>query len=133
MTGEPFEVEIITPLQTFTRQVRYIRLEDETGYFGVMRGHMDFVTVLQPAVGYYYDVEGREVFLAVEGGVLLVRGGKVILTSRKVYESTEPEKLVQIVEESISLKEQTEAAYASLVRGLERAFLEKSVEMERSK
>jgi F-type H+-transporting ATPase subunit epsilon len=133
MTGRPFELEIVTPLQTLTRQVRHIRLEDETGHFGVMRGHMDFVTVLQPAVGYYHDVEGREVFLAAEGGVLLVRGGKVILTSRRVYESTEPEKLGQIIEESMDRKKRTEAAYASLVQGLERAFLEKSVEMERSK
>ncbi|MEJ2314880.1 MAG: F0F1 ATP synthase subunit epsilon [Nitrospirota bacterium] len=133
MTGRPFDVEIITPLQTLTRKVRHIRLEDETGYFGVMRGHMDFVTVLQPSVGYYSDVEGREVFLAVEGGVLLVRDGRVTLTSRGVFENTDPEKLKQTIEESMKRKERSEAAYASLVRGLERAFLEKSVEMERSK
>ena len=55
--------------------VRYVRAEDETGAFGVLPGHADFLTVLAVSVITWRDADGREHHVAVRGGVLTVRDG----------------------------------------------------------
>lgn len=55
--------------------VRYVRAEDETGAFGVLPGHADFLTVLAVSVITWRDGDDREHHVAVRGGVLTVRDG----------------------------------------------------------
>ena len=87
MSAPSFTFRIVTPLKITERQVSHIRLKDETGYFGIMKGHTDFLTVLDPSLCYYTDAAGEEFFLAVDGGVLSMRDGLVSLTSRDIHES----------------------------------------------
>jgi F-type H+-transporting ATPase subunit epsilon len=54
-----------------------IRAEDETGAFGIMPGHADFVTVLPVSVVSWRNA-GRDGFIAVRGGVLTVRDGSLV-------------------------------------------------------
>lgn len=56
----------------------YVRAEDETGAFGILPGHADFMTVLSISVIVWRDTAGQEHFIAVRGGVLTVRDGKLI-------------------------------------------------------
>lgn len=49
-----------------------VRAEDGTGWFGVLGGHADFLTVLEPSVVAWRDRSGAERFVAVQGGVLTV-------------------------------------------------------------
>jgi F-type H+-transporting ATPase subunit epsilon len=56
-------------------QVRYVRAEDETGAFGVLPGHADFLTVLAVSVITWREEDGSEHHVAVRGGVLTVRDG----------------------------------------------------------
>jgi F-type H+-transporting ATPase subunit epsilon len=64
--------------------VRHVRAEDETGAFGILPGHADFVTVLTVSVVTWSDAAGREHHVAVRGGVLTVRGGdRIEVASRE--------------------------------------------------
>lgn len=128
-----FKLNIITPTRMFERDIRYIRLKDETGFFGIMKGHVDFLTILAPSLGYYTDKNGREVFLAVDGGVLSVREGVTTLASREVFESEDAEKLSEIIEKTILKRDKTETAFLEMLKGIERAFIEKSIKFERGK
>ncbi|HEY3445129.1 MAG TPA: F0F1 ATP synthase subunit epsilon [Myxococcales bacterium] len=58
--------------------VRSLRAEDDTGGFGVLPGHADFLTVLSVSVLTWVDAEGHPHHLAVRGGVLAVRGGREV-------------------------------------------------------
>ncbi|HKJ72635.1 MAG TPA: F0F1 ATP synthase subunit epsilon [Alphaproteobacteria bacterium] len=58
--------------------VRHVRAEDETGAFGVLQGHADFLTVLAISVITWRDESGREHHVAVRGGVLMVRDGDTV-------------------------------------------------------
>jgi F-type H+-transporting ATPase subunit epsilon len=133
MTGPFFKIRIVTPLQILEREIQHIRLRDKSGYFGIMKGHADFLTTLEPALGYYTGRDGEEVFVAVNGGVLNVRDGEVALTSREVYESRDAKKLSGIIQEAVLKKQRAEAAYMSKLEGLEKSFLEKTVKLEREK
>ncbi|MDR5777488.1 MULTISPECIES: F0F1 ATP synthase subunit epsilon [unclassified Caballeronia] len=53
-----------------------LRAEDESGSFGILPGHADFLTVLVPGVIRWHGADGAPHFCAVEGGVLRVSGGR---------------------------------------------------------
>lgn len=58
--------------------VAYVRAEDETGAFGILEGHADFMTVLSISVIAWRNKAGAEHFIAVRGGVMTVREGDLI-------------------------------------------------------
>ncbi len=64
--------------------VRYVGAEDETGAFGILRGHADFLTVLTVSVVTWRNERGSEHYVAVRGGVLVVeKGGAVRVATRE--------------------------------------------------
>jgi F-type H+-transporting ATPase subunit epsilon len=71
---------VTTPLRVVveTDDVAHLRAEDETGAFGVLTGHADFLTALAVSVVTWRDNAGAEHHVAVRGGMLEVRGGRVI-------------------------------------------------------
>ncbi len=58
--------------------VRHVRAEDETGAFGILPGHGDFMTALAVSIITWRDGKGREHHVAVRGGVLTVRDGALV-------------------------------------------------------
>lgn len=70
--------------------VSHVRAEDETGAFGILPGHSDFITVLSISVITWRDDRDKEHHVAVRGGVLTVRNGNFveIATREAVGEET---------------------------------------------
>jgi F-type H+-transporting ATPase subunit epsilon len=122
-----FRLRIVTPVGMTEKEIQHIRLKDGTGFFGIMKGHEDFLTVLEPSLCYYTDAEGKEFFLAVDGGILSIREGSVSLTSREVHESAAADRLARIIEGTLAKRDESEAALRGMLEGIERAFLEKSI------
>ncbi len=59
--------------------VRLVRAEDPSGAFGVEAGHADFLTTLSICVVRWHSGgDDAEHYIAVRGGVLRVREGKVV-------------------------------------------------------
>ena len=127
MSAAVFPLRIITPLAVLDREVRSLRLRDRTGYFGIQRGHGDFLTLLVPALGSYRTREGGEVFLAVEGGLLRVEGGRATLASQEVFEGPDAGALARSIDETRGRRRETERIYSRMVEGLEREFMEKTL------
>ncbi len=59
-------------------EVAHLRAEDETGAFGILPGHADFLTALSISVATWRDRAGSEHHVAVRGGMLQVLGGDTI-------------------------------------------------------
>lgn len=83
---------ITTPisLAVDARDVAYVRAEDETGAFGILPGHADFITTLAVSVITWRNGDGRQHHVAVRGGVLIVREGRFVevITREAVGEDT---------------------------------------------
>jgi F-type H+-transporting ATPase subunit epsilon len=122
-----FTLRIVTPSRIFEREVVHIRLRDESGFFGVMKGHADFLTVLVPSLCYFRDAHGKELFLAVDEGIFSVNGGQAVLSSREVFESEDAEKLVDIVESTFLQRREAETALREMLGDMERSFMEKTL------
>ena len=76
---------VTTPLAIIVdaHDVAHLRAEDETGAFGILRGHADFLTALSVSVVSWRDQAGGEHHLAVRGGMLEVRGGAAITVATR--------------------------------------------------
>lgn len=61
-----------------TPDVASLRAEDESGAFGILEHHADFLTVLAVSVVIWRDTHGAEHYTAVRGGVLAIMDGTTI-------------------------------------------------------
>ncbi|MGH7298162.1 MAG: F0F1 ATP synthase subunit epsilon [Polyangiaceae bacterium] len=70
---------VTTPQATVVdTPVVHVRAEDESGAFGVMKGHADLLTPPSISVLVYRGPDHIEHFVAVRGGVLTVTEGTVV-------------------------------------------------------
>jgi F-type H+-transporting ATPase subunit epsilon len=76
---------VTTPLAVIVEAdgVAHLRAEDETGAFGILPGHADFLTALSVSVMTWRDEHGAEHHAAVRGGMLEVRGGDAIAVATR--------------------------------------------------
>jgi F-type H+-transporting ATPase subunit epsilon len=58
--------------------VETVRAEDESGSFGILRGHADLLTALTVSVVSWRRVDGEERYCAVRRGVLTVADGNTV-------------------------------------------------------
>lgn len=71
---------VTTPLAIAVESanIAHLRAEDETGAFGILPGHADFLTALTISVASWRDDRGAEHHVALRGGMLEVRGGETV-------------------------------------------------------
>jgi F-type H+-transporting ATPase subunit epsilon len=74
------KLTVTTPLAIIVEadDVAHLRAEDETGAFGILDGHADFLTALSISVATWCTRRGGERHVAVRGGMLEVSGGDTI-------------------------------------------------------
>jgi len=71
---------VTTPMSIVVdaEDVRYVRADDETGAFGILPGHADFITVLTVSVITWRNAMDVEHHVAVRSGILTVRNGNLV-------------------------------------------------------
>ena len=75
-----------------------VRAEDESGSFGILNGHADFLTALTVSVVSWHRSGGRQRFCAVSHGVLSVtNGSEVAIATRNALPGDDLEHLEQVV------------------------------------
>jgi len=74
---------VSTPFATLIEAegVVHVRAEDESGSFGVLENHAEFVTVLSVSVLSWREASGAEHYVAVRGGLFEVRGGRSVVVA----------------------------------------------------
>jgi F-type H+-transporting ATPase subunit epsilon len=75
-----------------------LRAEDESGGFGILNGHADFLTALTVSVVGWRGADQRPRFCAVRRGVLSVTGGKeVAIATREAIAGDDLDRLAHVV------------------------------------
>jgi F-type H+-transporting ATPase subunit epsilon len=74
------KLSVATPLAIVVEvnDVTHLRAEDDSGSFGILPGHADFLTALSLSVATWRDHAGHEHHVALRGGTLEVRGGDTV-------------------------------------------------------
>jgi F-type H+-transporting ATPase subunit epsilon len=78
--NRPLHLTITTPERFLVDSdgVVAVRVEDQSGSFGVLPGHTDLLTVLVPSVVRWRTADGTTGFCAVRGGVFTVSAGRSV-------------------------------------------------------
>ena len=78
--------------------VAAVRAEDETGGFGILDGHADFLTALTISVVSWHHAGDRQRFCAVRRGVLSVtKGSEVAIATREAVPGDDLDHLEHVV------------------------------------
>jgi F-type H+-transporting ATPase subunit epsilon len=89
---DPISVVVDAP------DVLSVRAEDESGSFGVLPGHADFLTTLALSVVAWRDAAGARRYCAVRRGILTVSGGdQVQVATREAHLGDDPDELENVV------------------------------------
>lgn len=94
------KLAITTPLEVVVDvdNIRALRAEDASGSFGILPGHVDFLTALTVSVVAWTDEAGNSHYCAVRHGVLSVDGGEEIsVATREAIVGDDLEALDQTV------------------------------------
>jgi F-type H+-transporting ATPase subunit epsilon len=99
-----------TELVLDTDAATAVRAEDETGAFGILPGHTDFITALSVSVLHWHDEAGAVHYVAVRGGVLMVTdGSKIEVATREAVIGDDLARLQETVLETFRREAENEA------------------------
>jgi F-type H+-transporting ATPase subunit epsilon len=113
-------------------EVRKVSGEASNGSFTLLPRHIGFATALVPGI-LYFDTAGedsKEIFFAVDEGILVKCGPEVLVSTRNAVRSADLPSLHRTVRQHFEdLTEQERRAQSALVR-LEADFVRRYLEVE---
>ena len=119
------QLKVLLPFRVFAdkREVSRIVAEMQEGSFGLLPRRLDCVAALSPGILTYETPEDGEVFVAVDQGVLIKTGDKVLVSVRRALSGTDLGQLRAAVQsEFLRLDEQAKNV-RSLMEKMESRFL----------
>jgi F-type H+-transporting ATPase subunit epsilon len=112
-------------------EVTKVIAEGENGYFCLLPRHIDFVSVLTTGILTLTTPEGKEEFVAVDGGILVKVGREVLVSSKRGVRSTELGKLQQTVVAEFRDRSEREKKALSAGARLEADIVRRFMELKR--
>lgn len=118
-------LKILLPFKVFAKEAGVRRIVSEThdGSFGLLPHRRDCVAALVPGILVYETVAGGEVFVAVDGGVLVKTGPDVLVSVRRAMGGGTLAQLRQAVEQEFLSLDAHEQNVRSVLAKLESGFL----------
>lgn len=119
------KLRILLPFKVFAEKADVSRLVAETraGSFGLLPHRRDCVAALEPGILMYETAADGEVFVAVDGGVLVKTGLNVLVSVRRAMTGANLGQLRQAVEQEFLALDQQEQNVRSVMAKLESGFL----------
>ena len=118
-------LKVLLPFQVFAEKTDVVRIVAETreGSFGVLPHRLDCVAALGPGILIYQTQGEREVYVAVDEGVLVKTGRDVLVSVRRALGGTDLGRLRQAVEQEFLTLDEHEKDVRSVMTKLETGFL----------
>jgi len=119
------KLEILLPFKVFCEKADVLRIVAETraGSFGLLPHRRDCVAALMPGILTYETAADGEVFVAVDGGVLVKTGSQVLVSVRRAIAGVDLGQLQQAVEREFLALDEREQNVRSVLAKLETGFL----------
>lgn len=118
-------LKILLPFKVFAEKAGVSRIVSETraGSFGLLPHRRDCVAALEPGILIYETEADGEVFVAVDGGVLVKTGPDVLVSVRRAMGGANLGQLRQAVEKEFLALDAHEQNVRSVLAKLETGFL----------
>jgi F-type H+-transporting ATPase subunit epsilon len=125
-------LEVLLPFEVFATEQAVTRIVVETtdGSFGLLPRRLDCVAALVPGILVFERQGAGEAYLALDEGVLVKTGAKVVISVRRALRGTDLTRLRDAVErEFLSLDAQEAEIRAAMAR-VETGFLRRFVSLQ---
>ena len=124
MNAGLMDLEILVPDDVVLRaRVKALRAADASGRFGLWSGHERFLTVMVPCVLSFRTEEDKELFAAVDGGVLILEGGKISVATRDAVTSDRLDDVADVAAAMLEARRTKEKAARAAFAELEASLL----------
>jgi len=118
-------LKILLPFKIFAEKTGVSRIVAETqaGSFGLLPHRLDCVAALTPGILIYETDADGEVFVAVDGGVLVKSGADMLVSVRRAMSGASLGQLRQAVEDEFLTLDAHEKNVRTVMAKLETGFL----------
>ena len=119
------DLKILLPHRIFAeiKNVSSIVAETSEGSFGLLPQRLDCVAAIVPCLFSYKTGTKNVHYIAVDEGILVKYGNKVIMSVRNAFDSTDLKKLHESVENEYKKLDDTEREIRSTMAKMESGFL----------
>jgi len=125
-------LKILLPTEILLdEEVEKVTAEAQNGFFCLRPRHIDFAAALVPGLLCFENSEGREIFAAVDEGVLVKCGDSVMVSTRSAVRGGELGELERIVKEQFLVLNEKEKAARTAVAKIEAGFVRRFLEVQR--
>jgi F-type H+-transporting ATPase subunit epsilon len=128
------KLKVLLPFHVFAEieGVKRIVAETPHGSFGLLPHRLDCVAVLEPGILTYETVDKGEMYVAVDGGVLVKAGDDVLVSVRNAIGGLDLGKLREAVEREFVNLDEGEKQIRSVLARLESGFVRRFAEFHRA-
>ena len=124
------KLKVLTPIQVLIdRPVSKIIAEAENGHFCLLPNHVDFVAALVPGILSFTTEMDKEVFIAVDEGILVKCGAEVLVSTRNAIEGSDLATLKQTVTEQFQMLDEKERLTRSALAQFEVSMMRRFKEL----
>jgi len=123
------KLKVLLPTEIFmNEEVAKVIAEAENGSFCLLPHHIDFVSALVPGL-LTYEQDGREIFLAVDEGILVKCGAEVLVSTRNAGRGPDLGRLRETGEDKVRSVDERQKAARSAIAKLEINFVRQFIEL----
>jgi F-type H+-transporting ATPase subunit epsilon len=125
-------LEILLPFHVFNIEngVRRIVAQTHAGSFGLLPHRLDCVAALTPGILMYESAEQEEIYVAVDLGVLVKTGARVMVSVRRALAGKNLDRLREEVEQEFLILDEREQDLRQVMARLESRFLQRIARFE---
>jgi F-type H+-transporting ATPase subunit epsilon len=125
-------LKVLLPSEIFLeREVSKITAEAENGVFCLLPRHVDFTAALVPGLLSFTGMDGEEVFLGVDEGILVKVGSEVLVSVRDAVLGPNLGTLRRTIEERWHVVDERERLMRSSAARLEASLVRRFLELEK--
>lgn len=123
-------LRILLPTEVFLdREVSKVVAETESGSYGLLPRHVDFVAALVPGILTCAGPDGEEEYLAMDEGIILKHGPDVLISTRNAIRGPDLEILQQRVTDQFRNVNEAERKARSVLSRLEADIIRRFIEL----
>jgi len=126
-----FDLIILTPTEKKEiKDIEFFRGEDESGSFGILANHIEFLTILTESIA-IVKKDQKEFYFAFNKGVFRFAKNSLTISTREFVESEKLSDLKDIIENRFKKIQKQEKIFRQNIQKLEKEFIKRVIEMEK--
>ena len=127
----PMQLTITVPEEILLEaDAQKVTAEGTDGSFCLLPNHIDFASPLKVGILSYVDPDGREVFVAVDRGILVKRGREVRVSVRRAVSQVDLADLEETVRSTYRQLSEEEMQARRAVAQLESSFVRRFLDLK---